>query len=154
MTAEETLDIYAPLAGRMGMQEMREELEDLAFRELNPDAYKVITERLEALAARSKGWIAEIEQQLAKKLVDSGIAAEVSGRRKRAYSIWRKMERKAVGFEQLSDIFGFRVIVGQRRRVLPRARHRPYHLAGRARAVSRITFRHRSRTITARFIRP
>src|SRR5271170_472328 len=111
VTAEETLDIYAPLAGRMGMQEMREELEDLAFRDLNPDAYKVITERLEALAARSKGWISEIEQQLARKLADSGIAAEVSGRRKRAYSIWRKMERKAVGFEQLSDIFGFRVIV-------------------------------------------
>src|ERR1700726_2254533 len=110
--AEETLDIYAPLAGRMGMQEMREELEDLAFRELNPDAYKVITERLEALAARSKGWISEIEQQLARKLADSGIVAEVSGRRKLAYSIWRKMERKAVGFEQLSDIFGFRVIVG------------------------------------------
>ncbi|MGA2312475.1 MAG: bifunctional (p)ppGpp synthetase/guanosine-3',5'-bis(diphosphate) 3'-pyrophosphohydrolase [Xanthobacteraceae bacterium] len=112
VTAEETLDIYAPLAGRMGMHEMREELEDLSFRELNPDAYKVITERLEALAARSKGWIAEIEQQLAKKLADSGIAAEVTGRRKRAYSIWRKMERKAVGFEQLSDIFGFRVVVG------------------------------------------
>jgi GTP diphosphokinase / guanosine-3',5'-bis(diphosphate) 3'-diphosphatase len=112
VTAEETLDIYAPLAGRMGMQEMREELEDLSFRELNPDAHKVITERLEALAARSKGWITEIEQQLARKLADSGIAAEVTGRRKRAYSIWRKMERKAVGFEQLSDIFGFRVIVG------------------------------------------
>jgi RelA/SpoT family (p)ppGpp synthetase len=112
VTAEETLDIYAPLAGRMGMQEMREELEDLSFRELNPDAYKVITERLEALAARSKDWIAEIEQQLARKLADSGISAEVSGRRKRAYSIWRKMERKAVGFEQLSDIFGFRVVVG------------------------------------------
>jgi len=112
ITAEETLDIYAPLAGRMGMHQMREELEDLAFRELNPDAYKVITERLEALAARSKGWIAEIEQQLARKLADSGIAAEVTGRRKRAYSIWRKMERKAVGFEQLSDIFGFRVVVG------------------------------------------
>ena len=96
----------------MGMHEMREELEDLAFRELNPDAYKVITERLEALAARSKSWIADIEDQLAKKLADSGIAAEVSGRRKRAYSIWRKMERKAVGFEQLSDIFGFRVLVG------------------------------------------
>jgi RelA/SpoT family (p)ppGpp synthetase len=112
VTAEETLDIYAPLAGRMGMQEMREELEDLSFRELNPDAYKVITERLEALAARSSGWITEIERQLAKKLADSGIAAEVTGRSKRAYSIWRKMERKAVGFEQLSDIFGFRVVVG------------------------------------------
>jgi len=111
-TADETLDIYAPLAGRMGMQEMREELEDLAFRELNPDAYKVLTERLETLAERSSGWITEIEQQLARKLADRGIAADVSGRRKRAYSIWRKMERKAVGFEQLSDIFGFRVVVG------------------------------------------
>ena len=111
-TADETLEIYAPLAGRMGMQEMREELEDLAFRELNADAYKVLTERLETLAARSSGWITEIEQQLTKKLADRGIGAEVSGRRKRAYSIWRKMERKAVGFEQLSDIFGFRVVVG------------------------------------------
>ena len=112
VTAEETLDIYAPLAARMGMQEMREELEDLAFRELNPDAHKVITERLETLAVRSKGWITEIEQQLTRKLADSGITADVSGRRKRAYSIWRKMERKAVGFEQLSDVFGFRVVVG------------------------------------------
>jgi GTP diphosphokinase / guanosine-3',5'-bis(diphosphate) 3'-diphosphatase len=112
VTAEETLDIYAPLAGRMGMQEMREELEDLSFRELNPDAYKVITERLDTLAERSKGWIAEIEAQLTRKLADSGIAAQVHGRRKRAYSVWRKMERKAVGFEQLSDIFGFRVVVG------------------------------------------
>jgi RelA/SpoT family (p)ppGpp synthetase len=111
-TADETLEIYAPLAGRMGMQEMRDELEDLAFRELNPEAYKVLSERLETLAARSSGWITEIEQQLAKKLADRGIAAEVSGRRKRPYSIWRKMERKAVGFEQLSDIFGFRVVVG------------------------------------------
>ena len=110
-TADETLEIYAPLAGRMGMHEMREELEDLAFRELNPEAYRVLSERLEALAARSSGWITEIEQQLAQKLGDRGIAAEVTGRRKRAYSIWRKMERKAVGFEQLSDIFGFRVVV-------------------------------------------
>jgi GTP diphosphokinase / guanosine-3',5'-bis(diphosphate) 3'-diphosphatase len=111
-TADETLEIYAPLAGRMGMQQMREELEDLAFRELNSEAYKVLSERLDALAARSRAWISEIEQQLTKKLADRGIAAEVSGRRKRVYSIWRKMERKAVGFEQLSDILGFRVVVG------------------------------------------
>jgi RelA/SpoT family (p)ppGpp synthetase len=109
--ADETLEIYAPLAGRMGMQQMREELEDLAFRELNPEAYKVLSERLDALAARSRAWTSEIEQQLTKKLADRGIAAEVSGRRKRVYSIWRKMERKAVGFEQLSDILGFRVVV-------------------------------------------
>src|SRR5438046_94836 len=110
-SAEETLDIYAPLAGRMGMHEMREELEDLAFRELHPDANKVASERLDALEARDRGLIVEIEQALTKKLADRGLAAEVAGRRKRAYSIWRKMERKSVGFEQLSDIFGFRVVV-------------------------------------------
>jgi RelA/SpoT family (p)ppGpp synthetase len=109
--AEETLDIYAPLAARMGMHEMREELEDLSFREINPEAYQVVTERLVALADRNKGLITEIEQQLAKKLGDRGLRAKVHGRRKRAYSIWRKMERKSVGFEQLSDIYGFRVVL-------------------------------------------
>ena len=109
--AEETLDIYAPLAGRMGMHEMREELDDLAFRELYPEAYDVVTARLNALTERSKLLISEIERQLTKKLADRGIDARVVGRRKRAYSIWRKMERKSVGFEQLSDIFGFRVLV-------------------------------------------
>src|SRR5690242_10800995 len=109
--AEETLEIYAPLAGRMGMHEMREELDDLAFRELYPEAYEVVTGRLNALTERSKLLISEIEKQLTKKLGDRGIEARVVGRRKRAYSIWRKMERKSVGFEQLSDIFGFRVVV-------------------------------------------
>ncbi len=109
--AEETLEIYAPLAGRMGMHEMREELEDLAFRELYPEAYEVVSARLNALAERNRAPIAEIEQQLTKKLAERGIDAKVQGRRKRAYSVWRKMERKSVGFEQLSDIFGFRVIV-------------------------------------------
>jgi GTP diphosphokinase / guanosine-3',5'-bis(diphosphate) 3'-diphosphatase len=109
--AEETLEIYAPLAGRMGMQGMREELEDLAFRELYPEAHQVVAERLISLAERSTDLIAEIEQQLTRKLTESGISAVVEGRSKRAYSIWRKMERKSVGFEQLSDIFGFRVVV-------------------------------------------
>src|SRR6266540_3361934 len=67
-TAEETLDIYAPLAGRMGMHEMREELENLAFHELNPDAYRVISDRLAALAARNQSVVTEIERQLTKKL--------------------------------------------------------------------------------------
>jgi RelA/SpoT family (p)ppGpp synthetase len=109
--AEETLDIYAPLAARMGMHEMREELEDLAFREMYPEAYQVVTERLVALADRNKDLITEIEAQLTKKLADRGLKAKVLGRRKRAYSIWRKMELKAVGFEQLSDIYGFRVVM-------------------------------------------
>jgi RelA/SpoT family (p)ppGpp synthetase len=109
--AEETIDIYAPLAGRIGMFEMREELENLAFEELNPDAHRVISLRLENIASRNSDLIGEIESQLARKLAEHGISARVKGRAKRAYSVWRKMERKAVGFEQLSDIFGFRVIV-------------------------------------------
>jgi guanosine-3',5'-bis(diphosphate) 3'-pyrophosphohydrolase len=109
--AEETLDIYAPLAGRMGMQELRDELEDLSFQELHPDAFRVVAQRLTAVAERDRGLITEIEQQLKRKLTDRGIVVEVKGRQKRPYSIWRKMERKSVGFEQLSDIFGFRLIV-------------------------------------------
>jgi guanosine-3',5'-bis(diphosphate) 3'-pyrophosphohydrolase len=110
-SAQETLDIYAPLAGRMGMHEMREELEDLAFRELNPEAHAVVSMRLDKLEEKSVGLVAEIERQLTRKLSERGLQAEVKGRRKRAYSIWRKMERKSIGFEQLSDIFGFRVIL-------------------------------------------
>jgi RelA/SpoT family (p)ppGpp synthetase len=109
--AEETLDIYAPLAGRMGMHGLREELEDLAFRQLYPEANRLVSEQLNAQAERHSHLIAEIEQQLTRKLADSGTTATVAGRRKRPYSIWRKMERKSVSFEQLSDIFGFRVIV-------------------------------------------
>jgi RelA/SpoT family (p)ppGpp synthetase len=110
-TAEETLDIYAPLAGRMGMHEMREELENLAFRELNPEAFRVISERLAALEARNRHVVAEIEQQLMRKLAEQGIKAEVTGRHKSPYSTWRKMERKSIGFEQLSDLVGYRVLV-------------------------------------------
>src|SRR6478752_3694157 len=110
-TAEETIDIYAPLAGRMGMHEMREELENLAFHELNPEAFRVISERLAALAARNKNVVKEIERQLTKKLADRGILAKVKGRHKQPYSTWRKMERKSIGFEQLSDLVGYRVLV-------------------------------------------
>src|SRR6188474_2545784 len=89
--AEETLDIYAPLAGRMGMQEMREELEDLSFRQLYPDAYNVVTERLLNLALRNRNLIGEIESQLSKKMQKHGVAARVYGRRKQPFSIWTKM---------------------------------------------------------------
>ncbi|HLM40131.1 MAG TPA: bifunctional (p)ppGpp synthetase/guanosine-3',5'-bis(diphosphate) 3'-pyrophosphohydrolase [Microvirga sp.] len=110
--AEETLEIYAPLAGRMGIQEMREELEDLSFRILDPEAYEAINRHLHELTARSEKLVEEIERTLTKKLGVQGIEAQVSGRQKRPYSIWRKMERKSVSFEQLSDIFAFRIIVG------------------------------------------
>jgi GTP pyrophosphokinase len=109
--AEETAEIYAPLAGRMGMQELREELEELAFRHLKPEAHATITKRLEEVTEREGGVIGLIEADLKEKLAARGIQAAVSGRRKRPYSIWKKMERKSVSFEQLSDIFGFRVIV-------------------------------------------
>ena len=109
--AEETLDIYAPLAGRMGMQEMREELEDLSFRSLDLEAYAVVKQRLDALAERNRNLIGEIETQLSKNLQKNGVVAHVYGRRKQPFSIWTKMERKSVGFEQLSDIFGFRIVL-------------------------------------------
>jgi len=109
--AEETLDIYAPLAGRMGMQEMREELEELSFKVLDPDAYSVVMARLDSLAERNRNLIGMIESHLSMKLEKNGILARVSGRRKRPFSIWTKMKRKSVGFEQLSDIFGFRVVL-------------------------------------------
>ena len=109
--AEETLDIYAPLAGRMGMQGLREELEDLSFRTLDPEAYMVVKQRLDTLAERNRNLIDEIESQLIRNLRDHGLTAKVYGRRKQPFSIWTKMERKSVGFEQLSDIFGFRVVL-------------------------------------------
>ncbi|SKA36013.1 RelA/SpoT family protein [Consotaella salsifontis] len=109
--AQETMDIYAPLAGRMGMQDMREELENLAFRHVNPEAYQTITARLEELRERHAATIAKIEEDLTQKLKENGIEAEVSGRQKKPYSVFSKMQRKAMSLEQLSDIFGFRVLV-------------------------------------------
>jgi guanosine-3',5'-bis(diphosphate) 3'-pyrophosphohydrolase len=110
--AEETLEIYAPLAGRMGMHDMREELEEIAFRTVNPEAHATIVKRLTDLRTRNSELIKLIESELTSRLAKAGIAAEVTGREKQPYSIFRKMERKAVSFEQLSDILGFRVVVG------------------------------------------
>jgi len=109
--AQETLDIYAPLAGRMGMHDMREELEDLAFRQINAEAYEALEQRLDRQREAAAAVIEEIETQLARKLAGEGISAEVTGRLKKPYSIYRKMERKSVSFEQLSDIVAFRILV-------------------------------------------
>ncbi|MEP9397254.1 bifunctional (p)ppGpp synthetase/guanosine-3',5'-bis(diphosphate) 3'-pyrophosphohydrolase [Mesorhizobium sp. KR2-14] len=109
--AEETMDIYAPLAGRMGMQGMREELEDLAFRYINPEAYRTVTARVDDVSSRNKGVIAEIERSLSALFEKYAITATVTSRQKKPWSVFRKMEAKALSFEQLSDIFGFRVIV-------------------------------------------
>ena len=109
--AMETMDIYAPLSERIGIQGMKSELEDLAFQELNPDARKSILKRLEFLRQKGGDIVPRIIKELEKTLADNGIKAAISGREKTPYSVWDKMQHKDVGFEQLSDIMAFRVVV-------------------------------------------
>jgi len=108
--ARETMDIYAPLAGRMGMQWMREELEDLSFRVLNPDGRQSIIRRFLKLQQETGDVVEKITSDIQRELSKGGVKAEVFGRAKKPYSIWRKMEAKQLGFSRLSDIYGFRVI--------------------------------------------
>ena len=110
--ARETMDIYAPLAGRMGMQWMREELEDLSFRVLNPEGRQSIIRRFIMLQRETGDVIHRITGDMRFELEKAGIEAEVFGRAKKPYSIWRKMQEKEQGFSRLSDIYGFRVITG------------------------------------------
>ncbi|NMA98872.1 MAG: bifunctional (p)ppGpp synthetase/guanosine-3',5'-bis(diphosphate) 3'-pyrophosphohydrolase, partial [Phyllobacteriaceae bacterium] len=110
--AQETMDIYAPLAGRMGMQDMRNELEDLSFRILQPDHYAAIMARLDQLQEDNREAIDTITHELTERLADAGITARVKARVKSPYSIFAKIERKSIALEQLSDMIGFRVIVG------------------------------------------
>ncbi len=109
--AEETMDIYAPLAGRMGMQAMREELEELAFKNINQEAYDTVTGKLAELSERNRDLIHTIEDELSALFKQQGMTAQVKGRQKKAYSVFRKMQSKSLSFEQLSDVFGFRIIV-------------------------------------------
>ena len=108
--ARETMDIYAPLAGRMGMQWMREELEDLAFQVLNPEGRASILRRFVTLKREHGDVMAAITADIEAALAREGIDGEVTGRAKKPFSVWRKMEEKAQGFSQLSDVYGFRVI--------------------------------------------
>jgi GTP pyrophosphokinase/guanosine-3',5'-bis(diphosphate) 3'-pyrophosphohydrolase len=109
--ARETLDIYAPLARSIGCQRICSELEELAFEHLNPVARDAIGRRLEALRQAQGGAVAVVSGEIAAKLEDAGVPARVFGREKHAFSIWRKLQRKSIGFSQLSDIYAFRVIV-------------------------------------------
>src|SRR5690348_10035189 len=102
--ARETMDIYAPLAERIGMHRMKDELADLAFAELYPEARQSIKARLSFLREKGGDLVSRIIAELSETLSKGGVKATVSGREKSAYSIWRKMQRKNVGFEQLSDI--------------------------------------------------
>ncbi|WP_238366809.1 RelA/SpoT family protein [Mesobacterium pallidum] len=108
--SRETMDIYAPLAGRMGMQWMREELEDLAFAVLNPEGRQSIMRRFVTLQRETGDVVQRITRDMRKELDDAQIDAEVYGRAKKPYSIWRKMQEKELAFSRLSDIYGFRVI--------------------------------------------
>jgi GTP pyrophosphokinase len=109
--ALETLEIYAPLAERMGMQEMKDELENLSFAELYPDASASIAQRLKYLREQGGDMVPRIIAELKHTLDGAGIEAWISGREKTPYSIWRKMQRKNISFEQLSDIMAFRIVV-------------------------------------------
>jgi RelA/SpoT family (p)ppGpp synthetase len=108
--ARETMEIFAPLAGRMGMQWMREELEDLAFRVLNPEARNSIIRRFITLQREAGDVINQITGDIRLELEKAGIEADVFGRAKKPYSIWRKMQAKETTFSRLSDIYGFRII--------------------------------------------
>jgi guanosine-3',5'-bis(diphosphate) 3'-pyrophosphohydrolase len=108
--ARETMDIYAPLAERIGMYEFMREMQLLAFRELEPEAYATITGRLEKLTSGGKAKITAITDELRDLLAANGIEAEISGREKHPYSIWRKMQERHVSFDQVTDIIAFRAI--------------------------------------------
>jgi len=109
--ARETLDIYAPLARSIGVHRICTELEDLAFEHLNPVARDAISRRLETLRHDQGGAVSLVSGEIAARLEAAGVPARVFGREKNAYSIWRKLQRKSIGFSQLSDIYAFRVIV-------------------------------------------
>ncbi len=109
--AQETMEIYAPLADRMGMHRIRDELEDLSFEILNNDARKLIKKRLDEIKLDKKDLFEEQSFKLSEILNDNKINAEIHGREKTPFSIWRKVQKKRVSLEQITDIIGFRIIL-------------------------------------------
>tara|TARA_Y100000590_G_scaffold101113_1_gene114901 strand:+ start:4075 stop:5817 length:1743 start_codon:yes stop_codon:yes gene_type:complete len=109
--AKETMEIYAPLANRMGMNHIRDELEDLSFQKLNPDARKLVVEKLSLNKKNRDNIFKEISVKFSKVLREKKIDAKIIGREKTPFSIWRKMQSRRVSLEQLTDIIGFRIIV-------------------------------------------
>ena len=109
--ARETMDLYAPLARRIGLHYVASEMEDLSFQHLNPEARAQILSQLEALESRNKDDLERIRLAIRQVMEREGIECRIKGRRKEPYSIWRKLEKKSISFEDVADIFGFRVIV-------------------------------------------
>ena len=109
--AKETMEIYAPLSDRMGMNHIRDELEDLSFKELNPEARNLIVERLSLNKKDREQSFKKISKTFEKVLSEKKVNAKIMGRAKTPFSIWRKIQYRRISLEQLTDIIGFRVIV-------------------------------------------
>ena len=109
--SRETLDIYAPLARRVGLSIFATELEELAFKQVNPVAYAAITKRLEELVEDDTSMLDRIRSDLDTVMLSRGVRGELQGRMKRPYSVWRKLETKSISFKDLSDVFAYRFIV-------------------------------------------
>jgi GTP diphosphokinase / guanosine-3',5'-bis(diphosphate) 3'-diphosphatase len=110
--ARETLEVYAPLGRSIGINSIAQELEELSFEHLNPTGRMAIVRRLEGLKLEHGAAIDDVAREVEAVLAASGLDARVAGRQKTPFSIWRKLQRKSVGFSSLSDIYGFRVILG------------------------------------------
>lgn len=111
--ADESLNIYAPLAARLGLNQIKDEIQDIAFRITSPEIFKQITDNLEEIRKKNQNLIIKIEGDLKNLLKDNGIEAKVNGREKKPYSIWIKMRKRNVGFHNLHDIMAFRIILNE-----------------------------------------
>ena len=109
--AQETMEIYAPLADRMGMHRIRDELEDLSFAVLNNEARELINRRLDEIKENKKDLFESLSFELSEILSNNNINARIYGREKTPFSIWRKLQKKRVSLEQITDIIGFRIIL-------------------------------------------
>jgi GTP pyrophosphokinase len=109
--SRETIDIYAPLANRLGIQWLKSELEDLSFKYLNPGAWQDLADKVHSRAKERDRFIADVVQTIQGKLVESGVKADVYGRVKHLYSIWRKMRLQNIEFAEVHDVIAFRVLV-------------------------------------------
>jgi GTP pyrophosphokinase len=114
-TAQQTMEIYAPLANRLGIWQLKSELEDLAFRYLKPAEYQTLRRELEQRGRDSAQYVGQVQETLREALAEAGITAELSGRTKHIYSIYRKMKRKGRTFDEIYDVIGVRVIVEEKR---------------------------------------
>jgi guanosine-3',5'-bis(diphosphate) 3'-pyrophosphohydrolase len=109
--ARETMEIYAPIANRLGLNSIYQELEDLSFKYLYPDRYRVLSKAVSAARGNRREVVSKVLTAIEKRLQDGGIAAQVRGRQKHLYSIYRKMREKHLSFAQVLDVYGFRIVV-------------------------------------------